>query len=139
MSSVTDHYAKHLGPVYAWMAGGIASAIERGAAELNAINVTSSAGGVAVDLGAGFGMHAIPLARGGYSVLAIDSCAALLEDLHTQRGALPIQIVEDDLLAFRRHLTEQPQLILCMGDTLTHLPNTESVLQLTSAVASTLQ
>lgn len=138
MSSVFNHYAKHLGPVYTWMAGGIDSAIERGAAELSVLNLPPSTGRVAVDLGSGFGMHAIPLARRGYRVLAIDSCAALLDELRAQKGSLPIQIVEDDMLAFGRHLHEQPQAIFCMGDTITHLADTQSVLQLISEVASAL-
>lgn len=138
MSTVIDHYAKHLGPVYAWMVGGIEPAIERGSDELSTLNLPPSAGTVAVDLGAGFGMHAIPLARQGYHVLALDSCTALLDELHAQKGDLPIQIIEDDMLTFGRYLHEKPQAIFCMGDTLTHLKDTESVLQLISEVASAL-
>lgn len=139
MSPVVNHYANHLGPVYTWMAGGVESAVERGAAELSALNLPPSTGRVAVDLGAGFGMHAIPLARLRYTVLAIDSCAALLDELRAQKGSLPIQVVEDDMLSFGRHLPEQAQAILCMGDTITHLPDTESVLSLISEVASALR
>lgn len=138
MSSVIDHYAKHLGPIYGWMAGGIEPAIARGLAELDAINLPAAAGALTVDLGAGFGMHAIPLARRGYSVLALDSCAPLLDELRDRKGDLPIQVVEDDLLAFGRYLSEPPQAIFCMGDTLTHLGSTEAVLKLISEVAAAL-
>lgn len=138
MPSVLDHYARHLGPVYAWMAGGIEAATERGASELNALDLPSSNGRAVVDLGAGFGMHAIPLARAGYPVIAIDSCAALLDELRARKENLPIEIVMDDLLAFSNHLQEAPQAILCMGDTLTHLESEESVRQLCSEVASAL-
>ncbi len=138
MSSVTDHYAKHLGPVYAWMAGGIRPAIGRGSDELSALNLPYSAGKMAVDLGAGFGLHSIPLARQGYHVLAIDSCTTLLDELRIHKGDLSIQVVEDDMLAFGRYLYEKPHVIFCMGDTLTHLEDAESVLQLISEVASAL-
>ena len=37
MSSVTEHYATHLGPVYTWMAGGVEAAIARGAKEIEAL------------------------------------------------------------------------------------------------------
>ena len=67
------------------MVGGIASAFEWGAAELDTIGATPSSSGVAVDLGAGFGMHAVPLARRGFNVLAIDSCAELLDELNVRR------------------------------------------------------
>lgn len=139
MSPVSEHYANHLGPVYAWMAGGIESAIECGAAELRALNIPPAAGALAVDLGAGFGMHAIPLARLGYAVLAIDSCAVLLDELRACQSGLPIEIVEDDMLAFRARLTEPPQAIFCMGDTITHLPDSGAVLQLVSEAASALR
>lgn len=139
MSPVANHYANHLGPVYTWMAGGVESAIERGAAELSALNLPPSTGRVTVDLGAGFGMHAIPLARLGHTVLALDSCAVLLDELRAQKGSLPVEVVEDDMLVFRRHLPEQPQAIFCMGDTITHLADIESVLQLISEVASALR
>jgi SAM-dependent methyltransferase len=141
MPSVAEHYAKHLGPVYSWMAGGVEAAIDRGAAELNAIPLNPSAGGFAVDLGAGFGMHAIPLARCGFTVLAIDSCAELLQELRAHSGPLPIQTVCDDLLSFRDHLPESAavMLLLCMGDTLTHLADTASIHNLISAAASALR
>ena len=138
MPSVLDHYARHLGPIYAWTAGGVDVAMERGAAEINALDLPRSKGRGVVDLGAGFGMHAIPLARAGYPVVAIDSCAALLEELRARKGSLPIDVVMDDLLAFSNHLQEAPQAIFCMGDTLTHIESEDSVRQLCSEVASAL-
>lgn len=138
MTSVQDHYDRHLGPVYAWMAGGIDSALERGTAELDSLGATPSDSGVAVDLGAGFGMHAIPLARRGFTVLAIDSCAALLDELRARQVTLPIQTVQNDLQSFQRHLSGKPELILCMGDTLTHLADKASVEQLITTVSAEL-
>jgi hypothetical protein len=68
MSPVSEHYEKLLAPVYAWMLGGADAAFARGASELASF---LPKGGLAVDLGAGFGAHAIPLARAGWRVLAI--------------------------------------------------------------------
>lgn len=68
-------------------------------------------------------MHAIPLARRGARVTAIDSSAALLRTLTELGGGLPVRTVTDDLLAFQRHIAEAPSAILCMGDTITHLPD----------------
>ena len=93
----------------------------------------------AVDLGAGFGMHSIPLARRGCSVLALDSSAYLLEELKSQSGLLPITAVEDDLLAFQRYLDRPADVILCMGDTLTHLPDRAAVLHLFTLAAAALR
>jgi SAM-dependent methyltransferase len=85
------------------------------------------AGSQVVDLGSGFGMHAIPLARAGLRVLAIDSSAQLLTELRRLAGELPITVVEDDLLSFRAHLQGKAGAIFCMGDTLTHLPEHTNV------------
>ena len=138
MSTVKEHYDRHLGPVYAWMAGGMEPALERGTAELDAVGARASQGAVAVDLGAGFGMHAIPLARRGFDVLAIDSSAVMLDELARQANPLPVRIVCGDLLSFPRHLSTKPELVLCMGDTLTHLPDETSVERLIATVAESL-
>jgi 2-polyprenyl-3-methyl-5-hydroxy-6-metoxy-1,4-benzoquinol methylase len=125
--TVTEHYATHLGPIYVWMAGGSEAALQAGAAEIEALNLPFGHGAVVLDLGAGFGMHSIPLARRGVRVTAIDTSAELLRTL-TELGAnLPIQAVNDDLLAFQSHITEAPSAILCMGDTITHLPEIGAV------------
>ncbi|MBI3481295.1 MAG: class I SAM-dependent methyltransferase [Nitrosomonadales bacterium] len=139
MTTVTEHYENHLAPVYLWMAGGFDAAVARGATEIAAICPNESNGLTAVDLGSGFGMHAIPLARRGYLVLAIDSSPILLDTLRDHVATLPIRTVEDDLLAFQKHLNHKADLILCMGDTLTHLSGLTTVEQLFSQVAESLQ
>jgi Methyltransferase domain len=130
MASVQDHYKTHLAPVYAWMAGGLEAAIARGETEIDAVLPNLSTGCSAVDLGAGFGMHAIPLARRGCTVLAIDTSSLLLEQLERQGAALPVTTVEDDLLSFQRHMNGNADAILCMGDTLTHLTDSSAALKL---------
>ena len=138
MSSVTEHYATHLGPVYAWMAGGVDAAVARGAKEIEALGLVPRLTGHAVDLGAGFGMHSIPLARRGFTVLAIDTCGELLQTLRQAAGDLPIRTVEGNLLAFGRHVDGLSELILCMGDTLTHLPDFATVEALFNSAAQQL-
>lgn len=139
MTSVKEHYANHLASVYVWMAGGIDAALNRGDAEVEITCPSPSNGHIAVDLGAGFGMHAIPLARRGYSVVAVNGSSILLEALRHQAQALPIRIVHDDLLNFPALLAAKAHLILCMGDTLTHLPDQESVARLAAHVEASLQ
>ncbi|MGH8201860.1 MAG: class I SAM-dependent methyltransferase [Steroidobacteraceae bacterium] len=103
-----------------------------------ALNLPHSKGELAVDLGAGFGMHAIPLARIGYAVAAIDSSAVLLSQLRQLDEGLNIRVIESDLLDFARHLDAAPALILCMGDTLTHLSSKGEVELLCSRAADFL-
>ena len=139
MHSVADHYRSHLAPVYAWMSGGFDAAIARGETEIGAILPDLSKGSRAVDLGCGFGMHSIPLARRGCTVLALDSSSYLVEQLKAHAGTLPITAVEDDLLAFQQYLGRPADVILCMGDTLTHLPDREAALQLFTLAAASLR
>jgi SAM-dependent methyltransferase len=138
MATVSEHYDRHLGPIYAWMIGDIAAAMERNREELRALSVSPGATGAAVDLGAGPGLHAIPLAELGFSVLAVDTCGALAGELQERAGALPVRSVEGDLREFRRHLQGPVDVILCMGDTLTHLPSREAVEALLNDVAAAL-
>jgi 2-polyprenyl-3-methyl-5-hydroxy-6-metoxy-1,4-benzoquinol methylase len=133
-----DHYANHLGPVYTWMIGDIDAAFARSDRELDVLPRPSKIGGTAVDLGAGFGLHAIPLARRGFNVAAIDSYEPLLRELASRGGSLPIRTIHADLLAFRSHTPKPVDAIVCMGDTLTHLPNQPCVESLFEDVAASL-
>jgi len=121
LASVAEHYERVLSPVYSWMAGGVEAALEAGKAEIEALDLRLPAGALVVDLGAGFGMHAVPLARAGARVVAIDSSTHLLEELDRLATGLTVESIADDLLSFRLHLTGKATAVLCMGDTLTHL------------------
>jgi predicted RNA methylase len=138
VTAVVEHYEHHLAPVYLWMAGGMEAALARGQLEVAAVCPQPSKGQLAVDLGAGFGMHAIPLAGRGYSVVAIDSSTTLLDAMRNHSGARSIRIIQDDLRSFSRHLEVPAALIVCMGDTLTHLPDRYSVEALFADVAAAL-
>jgi SAM-dependent methyltransferase len=139
MATVAEHYRTHLAPVYSWMAGGVDAAVARGESEIAAVLPDLPVGSSAVDLGAGFGMHAIPLGRRGCAVLALDSCSFLLEELVRLSPGLPVTAVMDEMLSFRRHLHSGVDAILCMGDTLTHLPDRTSVVQLFALAAESLR
>jgi SAM-dependent methyltransferase len=139
MQSVHDHYATHLAPIYAWMCGGAEAALVRGDAELDALGLVARAARQAVDLGAGFGMHSIPLARRGFEVLALDSSAELLRELRALAAGLSVTTVQADILGFRKHLAGgAPEVILCMGDTLTHLSDLRAVESLFADAAAAI-
>ena len=138
MSSVAEHYDRLLGPIYTWALGDMAVALEHARAELRESDVQARAPGVAVDLGAGPGVYAIPLAELGFSVIALDTCAALLEELKARAGARDILPVLDDLAPFRRHCSTPADVILCMGDTLTHLASLDAVERLFQEVTAAL-
>ena len=136
MTSVFNHYETLLAPIYLWMAGGLDHALSLGASDVSEF---FDAPGYAVDLGAGFGMHTIPLARSRFRVLAIDTSSYLLEQLHKHSTGLQVKTVQADLRDFSRHISAPADLILCMGDTLAHLQSTEEIEQLFRDVAASLR
>src|SRR5215467_3163561 len=138
MVSVQQHYDHHLGPIYGWMIGDFETAKAAAREELRAAGISDGAGRIAVDLGAGPGAHAIALAEAGYSVTAIDACAELLEELRGNDGAGSVRGVHADLADLRRYCDDPAHLVLCMGDTLTHLPSLASVDALFADVAQVL-
>jgi SAM-dependent methyltransferase len=132
------HYERHLGPVYSWMLGDLDAAFARGAAEINALPLPADRG-VAVDLGAGLGLHAFALAERGFNVVAIDSCQVLLDELLSRSGpAAAIAVHHGNLLEFGRFVSGEVQVIVCMGDTITHLPSLPAVDSLLTAAAGAL-
>jgi predicted TPR repeat methyltransferase len=138
MKSAAAHYDSHLGPVYAWMLGDIDTAFARSAAEIIDMHLPAPHAGAAVDLGAGLGLHSIPLAKSGFAVTAIDSCQYLLDELRAHAGALPITVINADLLQFRDFVKGEVAVILCAGDTLTHLSSLSAVESLFEAAAMSL-
>ncbi|MEO8463806.1 MAG: class I SAM-dependent methyltransferase [Gammaproteobacteria bacterium] len=135
MATAQKHYEQLLAPMYVWMAGGVEAALAAGVQDVAPL---VPGDGLAIDLGAGFGMHAIPLARAGYEVVALDTSRELLDVLRAESAGLPIRVVEADLLDFRRHVSTPPALIVCLGDTLTHLESTDDVERLVRDVATSL-
>jgi hypothetical protein len=67
------------------------------------------------------GLHTLPLAQRGYAV------TALLDELTLRAQDLPIKTIHADIATFRSRITEPLDVILCMGDTLTHLPELPAV------------
>jgi SAM-dependent methyltransferase len=127
MNTAKDHYEQQLAAVYSWMAGNAEIAIKRNYDFLCQLGINSTPQGLAVDLGAGSGFQSIPLAELGFSVVAVDFCATLLSELSDRTKGLPIRTIHDDILNFAKYIEEQVQVIVCMGDTLTHLESLSAV------------
>lgn len=138
MTTPKDHYDQQLAPVYSWMFGTPEAAIQRNRNLLNQLGIAAATQEFAIDLGAGSGFQSIPLAELGYSVLAIDFCEALLRELSDRASDLAIRPVQDDLLNFTHYVDQPVQLIVCMGDTLTHLASLDAVQDLLAKVAQAL-
>lgn len=144
MSSALEHYESLLAEHYTWMFG-MPPAVK--AAEqcelLTRLEITSDgfAGGLAVDLGAGPGFQSMALSDMGFKrVLALDTSAKLLQELRSNCGTRPVLAIEDDMMNVGRHVAPATaDLIVCMGDTLPHLPARELVPRLFVEVFRTLR
>lgn len=138
MNTAKDHYDQQLASVYSWMVGTPEAAIEHNRNLLRQFEIDSSPKGLAIDLGAGSGFQSIPLAEWGFSVVAVDFCATLLSELSDRTNNLPIRTIHDDILNFSKYIEEPAQIIICMGDTLTHLESLTSVRSLLKHVGRAL-
>lgn len=127
---VKEHYDNFLAKRYAWMAGGFAVNVEKNRAFLDGQAIRVSGTGQAVDLGAGCGFVTIPLLEAGFFVLAVDFCKPLLEELRLHAASHGVRTIAGDILDFSLWAGRDPELIVCMGDTLPHLPDTDTVVRL---------
>jgi len=130
MASVEEHYDHLLAPFYSWISGGSDLKIEENRKFFNDHDIRPVSSGVAVDLGAGSGFQSIPLAEAGFNVIALDTNRQLLTELKDKAKDLPIITVRDNLFNFVAHSPAEIEIIVCMGDTLTHLQSLGDVQQL---------
>jgi SAM-dependent methyltransferase len=139
MKTAKEHYDTHLSAVYDWMTGGFENGVERSRVFFRQLEIENIPRGLAVDLGAGSGFQTIPLAELGFNVLAIDFSADLLKSLESRKGNFPIQTIQDNILNFSNYIeNEKASLIVCMGDTLTHMQSLTDVQKLLADTANSL-
>lgn len=132
MSTVSEHYEVLLAHHYTWMFN---QSFEEKVAEQRKIleEVFPARGvadrGLAIDLGAGPGFQSIALAELGFSrVVAVDTSEILLKELETHRKDHLVETLHADIRNLEDITTPgQANVVLCMGDTLTHLPSKADV------------
>lgn len=135
---VKQHYDSHLGNFYSWMIGDFEKAAGGQADFFRSLSIVPD-GKTAFDLGCGSGVQSVALARTGFSVVAIDFNRQLLDELESRKGSLPITVVEADIEHFDRAAAgRKADLVVCMGDTVTHLPSIDSVRALISTCCEVL-
>ena len=141
ISSVSQHYDSLLAEHYDWMFGApFESKVAEQRKLLEEAGVKPNSGGLAIDLGCGSGFQSIALNDLGYRVLAIDSSEKLLGGLIERSRARAIETIRGDireLSAFANGASAD--VVVCMGDTLTHLPHREEVSKLFHSVGSILK
>lgn len=136
---VKEHYENHLAKYYTWMSGGFSRKIAENRIFFKDRHIQPRLSKVAVDLGAGPGFQSIPLAEIGFRVIAVDLSRTLLAELEENAGNLSIEIINDDLLTFSKHCPTPVELVVCMGDTLTHLATHQNIRYLLKRIYSVLE
>jgi SAM-dependent methyltransferase len=128
---VTRHYENLLAANYTWMFGVPfeAKVVEQRELLQRVLGGELTRPGPAIDLGSGPGYQSIALADLGFTpVLALDTSRALLDELEEHRNGRAIETACADLCDVKRiYGLRRARIIVCMGDTLTHLPDFESV------------
>jgi ubiquinone/menaquinone biosynthesis C-methylase UbiE len=123
--TVKEHYDRHLGNFYSWMAGNFRMRVEENKELLTGLGINNKSGGTAIDLGAGHGIQSMALAELGFQVKAIDFNSQLLRELELNAATHDIEIIQADMLEYLQANQIQPDVITCMGDTLTHLKSVD--------------
>jgi len=77
--------------------------------------------GLAIDLGAGNGMQSIALGEIGFKLKAVDFNDKLLSELKEKINGLPIDLIKDDIRNIKSFTNSSVDLIVCCGDTISHL------------------
>jgi SAM-dependent methyltransferase len=119
--TVQAHYDAFLAGRYSWISGSPEEQVRKNRDFFSTHGLTQDDNPVAIDLGAGCGFQSIPLAGAGYSVTAVDFCGSLLDELRSHAGDLPVTTVRSDIRHYSSWSGLYPGLIVCIGDSLTHL------------------
>ncbi len=127
---IKEHYENHLANYYSWMFGDFNAKLNENQQLFERHNIKPTSSKIAIDLGAGCGFQSIPLAKIGFKVKAIDFSKKLLNELKSKSNGLSIEAIEDNILDFDIYSNYRPELIVCMGDTITHLSSPKSVQEL---------
>lgn len=139
MATPKEHYQNLLADVYAWMCGGFDRAIAQNSNFFIQQQIQPQSSKNAIDLGCGCGFQSIPLAKLGFSVIAIDTDSKLLDELRNYAEQLDILTIEADLVEFHKFAIDKAEIIVCMTDTLLHLETKERVITLFEKVFNQLE
>lgn len=129
-AAAREHYEQFLGEHYTWMCGDFDEAVNR-ATEYFSRHEIAIVPGKALDLGCGSGIQAIALSTLGMAVTAVDFNAQLLAELRNRDSDGRIKTVQADLVKLESCEIHGPfDVVICMGDTLPHLPGKQEVTDL---------
>lgn len=135
--SVKKHYDSHLGNFYEWMVGDFDKNQAEQETYFVSKGIKATGNKRAIDLGAGHGLHTISLSNLGFEVRAVDFNQQLLASLSKRSLGRNIELIESDILTYLDR-AEEAEVVLCMGDTLAHIPSFEQLESLIEKVYTCL-
>lgn len=135
--TVKEHYDEHLGYFYSWMLGDFSTKANEFKKFLDDNSISPNTTKIAIDLGAGNGIQSVPLSEQGFKVIAVDFNEQLLSELHSNSKKSDITIINDDIRKVKS-FAEHPELVVCCGDTLSHLDSKQEIETFISDIAGSL-
>ncbi|MBX2956610.1 MAG: methyltransferase domain-containing protein [Cyclobacteriaceae bacterium] len=137
--TVKEHYDTHLAKFYSWMTGDFETKQKEFENFLKDNAIIPFSTKKAVDLGAGHGLQSVPLAKLGFHVIAVDFNKHLLDELAINGRGLDIEIRNDDIKKIKQFADKEVELIVCCGDTLSHLDNKREIENLVTDISIVLK
>lgn len=136
--NTAKHYDKLLAEIYSWMSGDFEIRVNQTKTYFIKHNITpADVNAEAVDLGSGHGIQSAALAALGFNVTAVDFNDRLLNELK-QNCPQKANIINADITGYD-FSNILPELIVCMGDTLTHLGSFKDVIVLIGKIYKNLE
>lgn len=135
---VKEHYDNHLSHFYSWMLDDLKSKQKAFQKFLQEEDLTPRLNQIAIDLGAGNGLQSIPLARLGYKVKAVDFNERLINELAQNAKGFDVEPIQSDIRNFSTFAQPQAELVVCCGDTITHLESEEAIAAFIAGIATAL-
>ena len=126
METAKEHYIELLAEVYGWMSGDFRENVNQTRDFFIKNNIKPSSTKLAIDLGSGHGIQSVALDEIGFEVTAVDFSEKLLAELKQNTGNR-VKSINGDITEFNYPGETKPELIFCMGDTLTHLSSINDV------------
>jgi uncharacterized UPF0146 family protein len=137
--TVKEHYDTHLANFYSWMTGDFETKQMEFQDFLKANAIIPSSTKRAIDLGAGHGLQSVSLSKLGFNVIAVDFNKQLLSELTINAKGLNIEILNDDIKKIKKFADKETELIVCCGDTISHLNNKTEVENLITDISTVLK
>jgi len=139
MSSAREHYDRVLAEHYSRLLGDFEAKVAEQQTLLEGLGIKAGRpGAIAVDLGCGSGVQSIALARLGFRVLGIDFSDRLLAELRERARGLPVEGLSGDIRDVETLAPTGADVVVCMGDTLSHLEREADLPDLFAGVATRL-